>query len=626
MHRTALHRLRHHRHLISVCMSLLICATLVIAGLWAGANAHASDDYLHPDEAFSLSAPTIDATGNITLRWTIAPGYYLYRDRIAVKATPEDVLPVLDLPQGKVKDDPNFGEMVVYYTSVTVNVTAPGARALDITWQGCADEGLCYPPQTQHITVDGLTHVNSHDHSAYHGKQTNTPDASTSLMSAVNASDSQISQFIGQRSLAWTIPLFFLIGIALAFTPCVLPMVPIVSSIVVGSSATPRRAFVLSLAFVLPMAVTYAALGAIAAVAGANLQAFLQNPWTLGLFGAIFVILALAMFGFFTLQLPAFLRDRLDGASRTKQGGTVTGVIVMGFLSALLVGPCMTAPLAGILLYIAQTGNVVSGTVLLFALGIGMGVPLLAIGTLGARYLPRPGPWMDIVKGAFGFLLLGTAIWMVERIVSEPASLALWGALFIGLALTLRHITATVRTGYRLLLLTCAVLFGLWGGAALLGAAMENGELARPLVLPAMTGAPGNQDNRELPFEIIRSTAELDAHLAAAKAANMPLVVDFSADWCVSCKKMERTVFPRPDVQQALSGVRRIRADVTASSAEEVALMRQYQVLGPPTILLFDAQGKELREHRIVGEFTGAELVRRIGNVQNAAHSTAHNS
>jgi thiol:disulfide interchange protein DsbD len=277
---------------------------------------------------------------------------------------------------------------------------------------------------------------------------------------------------LGQRSLLWTLPLFFLMGIALAFTPCVLPMAPIVSGIVVGSQATPRRAFALSLAFVLAMAAVYALLGLAAAMAGAGLQALLQNPWTILAFAAVFVVLALAMFGLFELQLPAFLRDRLANAG-PRRGGSIAGAAGMGALSALLVGPCMTAPLAGTLLYIAQSGNLVQGALLLLALGLGMGVPLLMLGTVGARYLPRPGPWMDRVKAAFGFVLLGTAVWMAQRVLPEAVALLLWGSLLVGLALTLwplgiAPVASAAGVGPRLLLRSSAVLAALWGGAMVL--------------------------------------------------------------------------------------------------------------------------------------------------------------
>src|SRR3990167_9452275 len=410
-------------------------AALVL--LWGvAAPAHAAEEFLQPEQAFRLAATKSDA-GGLQLTWSIAPGYYLYRDRMAVTASPSGSAVETERPPGVRKDDPNFGEMEVFHDAVTVKVAHAGAPALDVTWQGCADAGLCYPPQTETIQVASLSLVTTPP-PADPSARPQEPGA-TSLWNSVSGSDTQITQWLGERSLGWTLPLFFLLGIALAFTPCVLPMLPIVSGIVGGSQAPQRRAFALSMAFVLPMAATYSTLGVAAALAGANLQAMLQNRWTVLVLGGGYVGLALGMFGVFTLQLPARLRDRLDGASRGLRGGSLTGAAAMGVLSALLVGPCMTAPLAGALLYIAQSGNVVQGALLLAALGLGMGAPLVIAGTLGSRFLPKPGPWMDRVKGALGFLLLGTAVWMFERVVPEPAALLMWGALLLAVAVTLVH-------------------------------------------------------------------------------------------------------------------------------------------------------------------------------------------
>jgi len=421
---------------------------------------------------------------------------------------------------------------------------------------------------------------------------------------------------LGERALVWAVPLFFLLGIALAFTPCVLPMLPIVSGIVVGRQAPPRRAFALALAFVLPMALTYALLGAGAALAGANLQALLQNRWTLIAFGAVFMVLAAAMFDFFTLQLPAFVRHRLDGASQRRRGGTLPGAAALGVLSALLVGPCMTAPLAGTLLYIAQTGHVASGALLLFALGLGMGLPLILIVTVGARYLPKPGPWMGRLKGAMGFVLLGTAIWMVQRVIPAPWALGLWGAWLAGLAVTLAHLATTAGVRGRLLGRSAAGVCGIWACAMLLGAASGGEDPWRPLAFVSRASAAadltaGESASASLPFETIGSPQALQTRLAAARSAGRPVLVDFSADWCVSCKTIEREVFADPQVRQALAGVVLLRADVTQGDAGQRALMRDHQVLGPPTVMLFDARGQERRDARLVGEFGVADLLQR---------------
>jgi thiol:disulfide interchange protein DsbD len=583
---------------------------LIVLLVLAAGPSHSEDSFLPPGQAFLLSVDQGDAAGKVGLRWTIAPGYYLYRDRLDIKASPDGILGEIVRPHGERKADPNFGAVEVYHDSVSLQVDAARATALQLTWQGCAEAGLCYPPQKQTVV---LNHASSPEPASAAGA---TAAGAAVPPDPTVASDSGITRLLGQRSLPWTLPLFFLLGIALAFTPCALPMVPIVSGIVVGSHASPRRAFALSLAFVLAMAGVYALLGLGAALAGAGLQALLQNEWTILGFAAVFVVLALAMFGLFELQLPAFVRDRLAQAG-PRRGGSLGGAAGMGVLSALLVGPCMTAPLAGTLLYIAQTGNLLQGGLLLLALGLGMGAPLLLLSTVGARYLPRPGPWMDRVKGAFGFMLLATAIWMAQRVLPESASLLLWGGLLTGLALTLWQLALAagvpdVTTSAQLLVRCTAVVAGLWGGAMVLGAAAGATDPLRPLALVAQAGAGSrNPASPAASFETIRDPQLLQARLEAAQAAGRPALVDFSADWCTSCKTIDKQVFDDPQVRQALAGVVLLRADVTASDAPQRALMRGYQVMGPPTVMLFDARGRERRDARLVGEFTASELLQR---------------
>ena len=386
--------------------------------------------------------------------------------------------------------------------------------------------------------------------------------------------------------------------------------------------AAPRRALVLSLTFVLPMALTYAGVGVAAALAGANLQAVLQNPWALAAMGLVFVLLAGSMFGWYALQLPAALSARLDGTSRSQRGGTLAGAAAMGVLSALLVGPCMTAPLAGTLLYIAQGGQPLQGGLLLFALGLGMGVPLLLVGSLGARALPRPGPWMERVKAAFGFGLLATAIWMVQRVLPAQVALALWGALFVALSVALaqlgrgsRGVSSSNATVRRVLAPAAALLVGLWGGAMWLGAAAGAGDPLRPLGFFAQGSsayASAGEPTHASRSLAVDSTEGLAAALAQASAAGRPVLLDFTADWCVSCKIIEREVFGDPAVQQALAGVTLLRADVTAGTPAQRALMRAHGVVGPPTVMLFEGSGQELRPQRLVGEFDAQALLQRL--------------
>lgn len=572
--------------------------------------AHAAEEFLQPEQAFRLEVTKASADG-LQLTWSIAPGYYLYRDRIAVTASPSGSRVQTDLPPGIRKDDPNFGLMEVYHDAVTMKLVHVGATALDVTWQGCADAGLCYPPQTQRVQVAATT--------APTGTSVRPEGSSTTgLWNSVSGNDAQITQWLGERSLGWTLSLFFLLGVALAFTPCVLPMLPIVSGIVVGSQAPPRRAFALSMAFVLPMALTYSGLGVAAALAGANLQAMLQNRWTVLALASVYIALALGMFGVFTLQLPARLREKLDATSRSLRGGSLPGSAAMGVLSALLVGPCMTAPLAGALLYIAQSGNVVQGALLLLALGLGMGTPLVIAGSLGSRFLPKPGPWMNRVKAALGFVLLGTAVWMAERVVSAPLALLMWGALLLAVAVTLVHATSRRAAGVaatgspqRVAARTLAVLAGLWGSAMVLGAAGGAVDPWRPLAFAAGSANASSAQPTRLRFEPIASEPELQARLATARAAGQPTLVDFYADWCVSCKAIEKEVFGDPRVQLSLAGVLLLRADVTANDARHRELMRTHQVIGPPTVMLFDTAGRERRDARLVGEFTARQFLQR---------------
>jgi thiol:disulfide interchange protein DsbD len=593
-------------------------SSLFLALVFAHVGAQAQEKFLPVDKAFALTVQRADAAGApVQLSWKIAEGYYLYRDRLSVTALPSDTPVDFERPAGEKKEDPNFGTMEVYHHALVIPAIQPrtSADSITVTWQGCAEAGLCYPPQSQTIALAPAAADPPHADTP--------PGAQAAAVSAFTAgNDSDILGLLQHKSLAWTLPLFFALGIALAFTPCVLPMVPIMSSIVVGAQASPRRAAALTLAFILAMAATYAALGVAAAMAGANLQALLQTPWTLFTFSAIFVVLAFSMFGFFTLQLPAALRERLDSASRARRGGSLPGVAGMGVLSALLVGPCMTAPLAGTLLYIAQTGNAVQGGLLLFSLGLGMGVPLFVAGAVGSRYLPKPGPWMDRVKGTFGFLLLGTAIWMVERVVSAPFALALWGALVIVMAVTFYQLAAPeagvrphVRSRGRLLLCSAALVSGLWGGAMILGAARGAADPWQPLSVvdraeTVRTGSPlgGEPASR---FSAINSSEELRQRVEEARAMGKPVLVDFYADWCVSCKSIEKEVFGDPQVQRLLAGVVLLRADVTANTPAQRALMHEHQIIGPPTVMLFDAGGQERRAARLVGEFSVPDLVAR---------------
>ena len=410
--------------------------------------------------------------------------------------------------------------------------------------------------------------------------------------------------------------MFFGLGLLLAFAPCSLPMLPILAGLVVGSGASPRRGFALAGSYVVCMALVYAALGVLAALLGANLAALLQTPWILGSFAALFVILALPMFGFFELQLPVALRDRLDNVSRNQSGGSLVGAGVLGALSGLLVGPCMTAPLAGALLYIAQSGNALHGGLILFAMGIGIGVPLLLLVTVGNRFLPKPGTWMNVLKGIFGFLFLATAVLMIRPVIDESLWLGLWGVLAMSMA----------YCGWRLaqdfgrvamLFGAGSVVVGVWGGLLLVGAAGGSDDLWQPLKVYSgsrSTAAPSAHEA----FMTINDPAVLQGQLDSAKAQGQWVLVDYYADWCVSCKIMEKQVFGKPEVLDALKDVRLLRLDVTADNAASRALLGRYKVPGPPSFVWIGPDGEERRAQRITGEVDAAAFLQRWTHARDA--------
>ncbi|MFH1818694.1 MAG: protein-disulfide reductase DsbD [Pseudomonadota bacterium] len=584
---------------------------IMLLPLWA-LPAHAQEDFLPVEQAFRLTINR-DGDGQVRLHWKISEGYYLYRKQLKVEGDPAGSVQEMTSPPGIVKTDEFFGETEIYHDKVEVLVRAPAAQALVVGWQGCAEAGICYPPQTRRVTLADVAATPDTASGAPAGGAEQTAGAAL-------GADQDLADRLSRVNLGWMLAVFFGLGVLMTFTPCVLPMLPILSSLIAGSGASPRRGFALSLAFVLPMALTYAAVGAAAALAGANLQATLQNPWVLGAFGLMFGVLALAMFGFYELQLPAVLRNRLNSASQGQRGGTLGGAAAMGVLSALLVGPCMTAPLAGALLYIGNTGDVLTGGLALFSMGLGMGVPLLLVGTLGARLLPRPGDWMNRVKALFGFILLGTAIVFVSRVLPAALTLGLWGAWLLAIALSLLMLVQQLGCPKgRLVSRYLAVLLGLWGGAMILGAAGGAHDPLRPLAFVAAAAAPAQTtvaNDFMASFAPVRTQQALAARVAEAGQRGQWTLVDFYADWCVSCKAIEHEVFADPRVQQALADVQLLRPDVTANDADDQALMRAHQILGPPTLLVIGPDGKERRVERIIGELSADEFLARLAQAR----------
>lgn len=579
---------------------------------------------LDPEEAFKAS---IQVNKNeIQLHWDIADNYHLYRDRIKVGLADTDAkITSGSIPEGKEVDDPGIGKTQVFYHALDAKVgIQPGKSDSAIVVagsQGCADIGLCYPP-IEHAwkvnfktgAVEPLDTAPKTTLEKVVSLPNGTQSASAETPAPAQTAPVQRSQTDAithelQTGSLWTIILGFLvIGLLLAFTPCVFPMIPILAGIIAGQGEkiTTRKAFVLSVVYVLAMAVTYTVAGVLAGLFGSNLQAAFQNPWILTAFAGIFVALAFSMFGFFELQLPSSLQSKIMQVQNNQQGGTLVGVAIMGLLSALIVGPCMAPPLAGALIYIGQTGDAVLGGTALFAMSIGMGLPLIIVGTLGGKFLPRAGAWMDAVKNVFGVLMLGVAIWMLERIVPDIVAQALWGVLLIGAAV---YLSATdplkeAASGWSRLWKALGVILLIWGSLILVGvAAGGKGSVFTPLAglnLGSQAGGSA-QPAAALSFTPVTNLADLNTKLAQAKAEGKPVMLDFYADWCVSCKEMEHNTFSDPTVIAQLKPFVLLQANVTANNEDDKALFKRFGVLGPPTIVFFNAKGEEQKAQQVVG-------------------------
>lgn len=551
-------------------------------------------DFLPVEEAFRFEVME-DIEPNL-LVWQITDKHYLYKDRTKVTDANGQLLE-LDFPEGIDHSDEFFGETQIYRQLLQLPIDADVARPLEVTWQGCADAGLCYPPQTATIGAEA-------------GSVTTDSITQSTTKSAL-AEDQSIAERLAGSGLLLNIAAFFMMGVLLAFTPCMLPMLPILTSVIGGAKSGGWHGAKLGVAFILPMALVYAALGVLAASLGSNLAAALQQPWLLIPFAGIFILLALAQFGLFTLQLPAFIRERLQGADQNIKGGSLLGAASLGALSALLVGPCMTAPLAGALLYIAQSGDGVRGGLALFSLGLGSGIPLLLAITIGMRWLPKPGNWMENINRVFGYALLATAIIVVRPVLSGPLFLGLWGALILAIAV---QVGSMERTNWRFLSRYIALLLGLWGGIMLFGAAAGGTDPLQPL---ENFSAPANSAaNSSFQMQRITDVAQLQAQLQQAEQDGQWVLLDFYADWCVSCKVMEKTVFAKAEVQDALAGFRLLQMDVTLNTADQQKLMQELKIMGPPTFMFIDPQGDEQRTQRITGEVSANEFLRHLNSAQ----------
>ena len=573
-----------------LCLLLLICA-LPAAGAsflenrssptLGGAAVDNSKDFLPVRQAFQLNLG--DTTPeSIKLQFVATEGYYLYRHRFQFRTEPADIgLGAAQLPEGEKKHDEYFGDVEVYHGILDVSLPRKAGDTrpftLVVTYQGCADKGLCYPPETERLSIGGASPA---------------------------ASDATLAGEATNVAFNWKqLALFFLAGVGLTFTPCVLPMLPILSGVVLRGQIGGLRGFSLSLAYVLPMAICFAILGALMGMFGAslNLQARLQSAWVLVPFAGFFALFAVAMFGVFELRLPRALNDRLDRIAGNTQGGSLWGAAVLGVVSSLLVSPCVSAPLAGALLYISASGDALGGALKLFVLGLGMGAPLVLVATGGAAWLPKSGPWLVAVKNAIGVLLLALAIGLLSRVIPGQATLLLIGLLWAGVALFLGALEFGQKTTRGRLAQLLGLFLLVYALACWYGALSGQTDPLRPLA-GAQTVSGGAEPTSASRWQTVTQAGELDRILAQAKSAGQPVLVDWYADWCISCKVIEHEVLPDPKIVSQLGAFRLIRFDMTDSNAEQRALLDRYKLFGPPALLFFGKNGNELENVRVVGE------------------------
>jgi thiol:disulfide interchange protein DsbD len=570
------------------------------------------DDILAPEDAFKVTAGSRDGN-RLQVMWTIADGTYLYQDKVQLELAGDGVqlgefaLPQPDVKKDSIKPDGTVGDVEVYHRLIDLDIplarSNTGATTVELTtkYQGCADRGICYPPQQQVFEIDlppaaGATALTAATTAVAGGMPVSPP--------VRQSEQDQIASMIAGQGTWVVIGAFFLIGLGLAFTPCVFPMIPILSGIITGqgSNITTRKAFMLSLVYVLAMALTYTVAGVFAALAGENLQAMLQNPIAISIFALVFVALAMSMFGFYDLQLPSGVQSKLTEISNRQEGGSLVGAGIMGLLSALIVGPCVAPPLAGALIYIGQTGDAVLGGLALFAMSMGMGAPLIAIGTSAGKLLPRAGAWMDAVKAVFGVLMLGVAIYLLERVISPVTAMLLWGALLIASSVYMGALSQLPEgaSGWRKLWKGLGLVLLVYGALYLVGVAANGKNTLQPLRGLAVGGGSGAVEAHPA-FKRIKTIDDLNSELAAARAEGKPVMLDFYADWCVYCIQMERDTFPDPQVSEAMSRLVLLQADVTDNDEADKALQKHIGIPAPPAMIFWGPDGEERKHLRLLG-------------------------
>ncbi|MGR9115601.1 MAG: protein-disulfide reductase DsbD [Gammaproteobacteria bacterium] len=553
-------------------------------------------ELLPPEQAFQFMADVKDGN-TLKASWLIADGYYLYREKIQLDILNKEHVRIgtINIPRGTPKYDEAFGQVEIFHNALEFDVplirddNSIQAITLLAKFQGCADRGVCYPPMDKKIEL--------------------TLPVSTSSLSPIapptqpQSEQNRILQSLHQDTLWLTLLSFLGFGLLLSFTPCVFPMIPILSGIIVGhgKNITTWRAFSLSLSYVLASAITYTIFGILAALFGSNLQSTFQQPWIIGLFSAIFILLSLSMFGFYNLEVPKSLQSKLHNSSEKHRDGSLWGAAIMGSLSSLIVGPCVAAPLAGALLYISQTKDALLGGSALFAMGLGMGIPLLLLGASAGKILPKSGHWLNSTKAVFGVIMLAVAVWMLERILPAYVTMLLWSLLLIIPAIYLSAIDPLPEnaTGWRKLWKGTGVIMLVYGILLLVGLSLGNYNPLKPLHGIGIGSASAVE--YKTPFTRIKSVQALDDSIAQASANNKPVMLDFYADWCISCKEMEAYTFNDPQVRQRLADFVLLQADVTANSAEDQALLQRFNLIGPPAILFFGTDRQEKQAWRVIG-------------------------
>lgn len=591
---------------LTILTASVFLSLAVSSGSHAQTDVLTEDDLLEPEQAFQL-LPHVD-NDTLSLQWVVADGYYLYKDQFKFRLELGGALSEADLilPAGKKKTDQFFGTVEVYYHEVVAAASLPDEEPLrfSIRSQGCADVGVCYPPNTRYFQFSAAS---SEFEEIPGGFKNATQPAEVASANVPVSEQARLAQIITGSSIWVAAGLFFLAGLGLAFTPCVLPMVPILSGIIAGEGddVSSTRGFMLALSYVMGMAIVYTAAGVAAAALGLQLQATFNQPWILILFAGLFVVLALGMFGAYDMQMPSGIQSKLSGISGNQKSGTTIGAFVMGALSALIVTACVAPALIAALTVIAQTGDMLRGGSALFAMSLGMGAPLLAVGAAQGKFLPKAGAWMVAVKNAFGFMMLGLAIWMLSRILPGTVTMLLWAILvfmsgvFMG-GLTALNIdsSATQKMGKGFGFLT--IIYGI---TLLLGSLTGGSNPLKPLasINLAGNGSMLAEAEHELPFQRIKSVEDLDREIATASANGKTVFLDFYADWCVSCLEMEAYTFTDKDVQAALSNTIWLQADVTANDEVDQVLLKRFGVFGPPTIIFFGVDGEQRHGYEVVG-------------------------